>query len=194
MSANRIDPTPVRISTNVSVSRQTPKTDFGDRVNAGLNNAAGAVGSGLSAIAPLVPGGPILSAAVSSMGNVTNGGASAGQTVNAQYSTGAMGVTSLGGSSSPINTTVAVGEPNPAGTGMGAGIGGVGTGAAANLPISQAGVGLAGTSSIQDMAAQQARLLNVQIAMQNESQVFSTVSNVLKVRHDTVKNTIQNVH
>ena len=24
--------------------------------------------------------------------------------------------------------------------------------------------------------------------------VFSTISNVLKVRHDTVKNTIQNVH
>ena len=29
--------------------------------------------------------------------------------------------------------------------------------------------------------------------MQRENQVFSTVSNVLKVRHDTVKNTIQNV-
>lgn len=187
MSANRIDPTPVRISTNVSIERQTPKTDFGDRVNAGLNNAAGAVGSGLSTLAPL--GGPILSAAVSSMGSITNGG-SAGQTVTAQYSTGAAGITTVGGAN-PINTTV--GMPTTGG-GTGVGIGGVGTGASADLPISQTGVGAVGMNSMQDMAAQQARLLNVQIAMQNESQVFSTVSNVLKMRYDTVKNTIQNVH
>jgi hypothetical protein len=178
------------MSTNVSIERQTPKTDFGDRVNAGLNNAAGAVGSGLSTLAPLVPGGPILSAAVSSMGSVTNGG-SAGQTVSAQYSTGTAGITTLGGSN-PINTTV--GMPTTGGGGSGVGIGGVGTGASADLPISQTGVGAVGMNSMQDMAAQQARLLNVQIAMQNESQVFSTVSNVLKMRYDTVKNTIQNVH
>lgn len=191
MSANRIDPTPVRISTNVSIQRQTPKTDFGDRVNAGLNNAANAVGSGLSTLAPLVPGGPILSAAVSSMGSVTNGG-SAGQTVSAQYSTGTAGITTVGGAN-PISTTV--GMPTTGGAGGGTvGIGGVGTGASADLPISQTGVGAVGMNSMQDMAAQQARLLNVQIAMQNESQVFSTVSNVLKMRYDTVKNTIQNVH
>jgi hypothetical protein len=192
MSANRIDPTPVRISTNVSIERQTPKTDFGDRVKAGLNNAAGAVGNGLSTLAPLVPGGgPILSAAVSSMGSVTGGG-SAGQTVSAQYSTGTAGITTVGGAN-PINTTVGM-PTTGGGAGTGIGIGGVGTGASADLPISQTGVGAVGMNSMQDMAAQQARLLNVQIAMQNESQVFSTVSNVLKMRYDTVKNTIQNVH
>ena len=41
--------------------------------------------------------------------------------------------------------------------------------------------------------AENAKLMEVQVSMQRENQVFSTVSNVLKVRHDTVKNTIQNV-
>jgi hypothetical protein len=33
----------------------------------------------------------------------------------------------------------------------------------------------------------------VQIAMQRENQVFSSVSNVLKTKHDTVKNSIGNI-
>jgi hypothetical protein len=184
MSANRIDPTPVRMSTNMSVARQTPNNDFGQKVKAGLDNTANALGTGLSTIAPMVPGGPILSAAVSSMGNVTGGG-SAGQSVSSQYSTGAMGVTTVGsGGSSPINTTVG-------GTG---GVMGGTSGTTSDLPISQAGVSTSADSALVDMQAQQGHLLAVQISMQNESQVFSTVSNVLKMRYDTVKNTIQNVH
>ena len=35
--------------------------------------------------------------------------------------------------------------------------------------------------------------LQVQIAMQRENQVFTSVSNVLKTRHDTVKNSISNI-
>lgn len=185
MSANRIDPTPVRMSTNVDVPRQTANTAFGNRVKAGLDNTANAVGSGLSTIAPLVPGGPILSAAVSSMGSVT-GGASAGQSVGAQYSTAGMGVTTVGtGGATPINTTV----------GGTSGVGGLGTtGTTSDLPINQAGVSTGADQALVDMQAQQGHLLAVQISMQNESQVFSTVSNVLKMRYDTVKNTIQNVH
>ncbi len=37
----RIDPTPARISTNMTIERQTPKTDFGDRMKAGLDQAGG---------------------------------------------------------------------------------------------------------------------------------------------------------
>jgi DNA uptake protein ComE-like DNA-binding protein len=39
----------------------------------------------------------------------------------------------------------------------------------------------------------QAALLKVQMAMQRENQVFTSVSNVLKTRRDTVKNAIGNV-
>lgn len=37
------------------------------------------------------------------------------------------------------------------------------------------------------------RLLQVQMAMQRENQVFTSVSNVLKTRHDTAKNAIGNI-
>ena len=56
-----------KISTNLTVDRQTPKTDFGDRVQNGISNAAGTVANGLSMAAPLLPGGAIISAAVSSV-------------------------------------------------------------------------------------------------------------------------------
>jgi hypothetical protein len=196
MTTNRIDPTPVRMSTNLSIDRQTPKTDFGDRVNAGLSAAGNAVSSGLGVVAPMLPGGPILSAAVSSVGTVA-GGSSAGQSVGGAYAglgSGAVGVggslsTTIGGTGLPTG-----GSTGGVSTGGGVSMGGGGSGASANMPISATDPGAGGAFSVQDMAAQQGRLLNLQIAMQNENQVWSTVSNVLKVRHDTVKNTIQNVH
>ena len=202
MTTNRIDPTPVRMSTNLSIDRQTPKTDFGDRVNAGLQNAGNAVAGGLGVVAPMLPGGPILSAAVSSVGTVA-GGQSAGQSVSGQYGAMASGVTGMGGS---LSTTIGgTGLPGAGGAtgsvavgggevGGGVSLGGTGSGASASMPISATDPGAGASFSVQDMAAQQGRLLNLQIAMQNENQVWSTVSNVLKVRHDTVKNTIQNVH
>jgi len=48
-------------------------------------------------------------------------------------------------------------------------------------------------SDLVQSQADNAALLKVQIAMQHENQVFSSVSNVLKTRHDTVKNSIGNI-
>ena len=42
-------------------------------------------------------------------------------------------------------------------------------------------------------AAFNQQLLQVQMSMQRENQVFTSVSNVLKTRHDTVKNSIGNI-
>ncbi len=47
----RIDNTPARISTNMTIERQTPKRDFGDRMKAGLETAAGALANGKAAFA-----------------------------------------------------------------------------------------------------------------------------------------------
>ncbi len=47
----RIDNTPARISTNMTIERQTPKRDFGDRMKAGLESAGGMVAQGKSAFA-----------------------------------------------------------------------------------------------------------------------------------------------
>ena len=131
---NRIDPTgaPVRMSTNLSVGRQTPKTDFGDRVKAGLDTAAGAVATGAAVAAPLVPGGAILSAAVSS---VTTMSQNAGGAVSTQYSAVSSIPAPVGGTGS-INTTIpgttgGTGSTVPVvGSTTGGGVGSIPTGTA----------------------------------------------------------------
>lgn len=45
----RIDSTPARISTNMTIERQTPKRDFGDRMKAGLEQAGGMLANGKAA-------------------------------------------------------------------------------------------------------------------------------------------------
>jgi len=181
---NRIDPTPVRISTNMSVDRQTPKTDFGDRLKAGMETAGAAVANGAAVAAPFVPGGAIVSAAVSSVTTLANSGAS-GQSSGAMSSAYASTAVPVGGGSTGINTTVGA-----AGT---AGVGGA-TAGSVNVAPAAGGGAIAGMQSeLQASVAENAKLMQVQMSMQRENQVFSTVSNVLKVRHDTVKNTIQNV-
>ena len=196
---NRIDQTPLRMSTNLDVVRQTPKTDFGDRIKAGLDTTAGVVANGAAVIAPFVPGGAIVSAAVSSVGTTANA-RSSGQAVTAQYA--ATGVVNLGGGTG-IGTVA----------GGGAGAGGVGTtlGGApgvgtVGVPGTVAGTGVGqlqtgGTDmfgsfnqQLVDAQAQQSQLIQLQIQMNNESQTFSTISNVLKVRNDSAKNAIQNIH
>jgi predicted ribosomally synthesized peptide with nif11-like leader len=47
--------------------------------------------------------------------------------------------------------------------------------------------------SISGGAIGELLLLQQQIVMQRENQVFSSISNVLKLRHDTAKNSISNV-
>ena len=42
-------------------------------------------------------------------------------------------------------------------------------------------------------ASANTKLLQVQMSMQRENEIFTSVSNVLKTRHDTVKNSIANI-
>lgn len=48
-------------------------------------------------------------------------------------------------------------------------------------------------SEMAGMLDSQKQMLSLQIAMQRENQIFTTVSNVLKTRHDTAKNAISNI-
>lgn len=204
-SSNRIDSTPVRISTNLTVDRQTPKSDFGDRLAAGLQTVGGAIASGAAIAAPLVPGSAIVSAAVSSVSQLGSqlsqgmgGGAAA-----ATYTSGLVG---LGTGGTGINTTVGGGAPVPGNVGVGGGglggggLGGIAVGGGGGLGgggVGGAAGGGANLDTLQQVMnannAQNMQMLGMQMTMQRENQVFSTVSNVLKTRHDTVKNTISNV-
>ncbi len=190
---NRIDQTPVRISTNLTIDRQTPKTDFGDRIKHGLDTAAGAVANGAALAAPFVPGGAIVSAAVSSVTQMTSA-ASSGQSSAGNYAAAAYAasgvVTVPGTGSGGINTTVGGGAPNPSSI---PGVGTTVTGSPNYIPSQGGGTVAQMSSDLIQAQVENAKLIQVQMALQRENQVFSTVSNVLKTRHDTVKNTISNV-
>ncbi len=182
----------VRMSTNMSIDRQTPKTDFGNRVKAGMDTAASAVATGAAVAAPFVPGGAIVSAAVSSVGTMSAGTQQGA--VATQYS-GFSAMPAPTGSSTPgsLSTTVPTGGGAGAPTApvVGSTLGG---GAPSVVPNAAAGGAVSGfNADLESMRRTNLELMQSQMAMQRENQVFTTVSNVLKVRHDTVKNTIQNV-
>jgi len=180
-----------RMSTNLSVGRQTPDTSFGARVQAGVNNAAGAVASGVGLATGMFSGGGIVSAAVSSMTTLTASGASGNAStpyVGTMPSAGggtAGGVNTVGVPS--VNTTVGA----PGGAGI-PGVGG-GTGGPNFLGGNTGAPGSEFNGELASMFQEQKNLLKLQSAMQQESQKYQAVSNVLKSRHETAKNAIGNI-
>lgn len=165
---------PSRISMNVTTARQTQGKTFGESMAGGLQAAGNMVGQGASLVGSVIPGANIVSTAVSSVGALANSGAA-----SASYAaTGVVGY-SGGMGASPMGTPgVTLGASN--------------TGA--NL-LAGGNSNIAGTatSQIADMSAQNAQMLNVQIAMQRENTMFSSISNVLKTKHDTAKNSVSNI-
>lgn len=172
---SRIDQTPVRMDTKVAEERQTPKTDFGSRMKDGIGNTASALASGAAVAAPLVPGGAIVSAAVSGAGSL-GGSLSSGQ--RAGGGAGAHGAWGGAGGSSAPTTPV---SPSSSSTN----------------PTASAVGGDSYTQGLEMIQAQQAanmQFLTLQNSMSQESQQYQALSNVLKMRSDTAKNSIQNVH
>jgi hypothetical protein len=178
---NRIDSTPVRISTNFSVSKQSQGVDFGQRLQAGLANTGNALAAGANLVGGAVPGMGIVSAAVSSVSNHV-GGSVAGPATASYASTGMVNVG--GGSGGPINTTVGGG-----GTTV---ITGSGQSPTFSAGATSNDVGM-GNSSIANMSGELSNMLRLQYSMQRENITYTSMSNVMKGKHDTVKNTIQNV-
>lgn len=178
----------VRLSTNVTTARQTPQTGFGARLQNGLNSAASAVGTGVGAMAGMIPGGQIVSAAVSSMHTFSS---TSGSGMGGPYA-GVMStaVSPAGGGSSAalMSGTVNVGGGVAGGVTGGVGSGTVGTGANASPTDT-----VNGNFSLNKMAEENSKLLNLQAAIQQESQTFTAISNVMKSRHDCIKNSIGNV-
>ncbi|PZR07861.1 MAG: hypothetical protein DI536_26210 [Archangium gephyra] len=169
---------PSRISMNVTTPKQTQGKTFGESMAGGLQAAGNLVGQGASLVGSVMPGAGVVSAAVSSVGALANSGGGA-----AAASYAASGVIGLQGG----------GNAGMSGTGTGGlTVGNAGTGTNL-LAGANAGIGGAATNSIADMSAQNAQMLNVQIAMQRENTMFSSISNVLKTKHDTAKNSVGNI-
>ncbi len=174
---------PSRISMNVSIGKQSQGSTFGEKVNGGLNAAGSALASGASLVGGVIPGAGIVSAAVSSVGHLSGGGGGAS---SAGYAaTISPGVVNLG--SGGMSTTVGSGGTTAVGS-TGGSTQGINftSGATSNTTGSM-------NNELASMQSDNAQMLQVQIAMQRENQVFSSVSNVLKTKHDTVKNSIGNI-
>lgn len=166
---NRIEfanATPVRMSQSTNVGRTAPDTGFGTRLKTGLDTVSGAVGSGVAMAASAMPGGSIVSAAISNVSSLTS---SASGAVGSQY---ASGVSSLGG-----------GFPGTGGSG----------GSIGGIPTSGTGVPSGIGSELNSDASNLNNMLSFQMQFQRENQAYTAISNVMKTRHDTAKNAIGNM-
>ncbi|MFT3706675.1 MAG: hypothetical protein QM817_03315 [Archangium sp.] len=116
-----------------------------------------------SSLIGMLPGGGIVSAAVN---NVT---ALASQGGTAQGISAATGISSVGGGGSGLSATAQTLATSPNG-----------------VPNEMGGM-------ISQMRAEADRSMLMQMQMQQESREYNTVSNVLKVRHDSAKSAINNI-
>lgn len=179
-----------RMSTNLTTARVTPDTSFAARVQSGVGTAASAVAGGVGVVASMVPGGSVVSAAVSSLTTFSgSSGSGSGPYVGAALSGGGSPAsTTLGSLGSGITASGSTG-----GVGVATGSVGSSTSGQIALPSNGTGMGNEFSGDMQSMFAQQKQLLGVQMSLQRENQVFSTISNVMKTRHDTAKNSIGNI-
>ena len=163
----------LKVNIDVTRQRQTPMTSFGDTLSAGINRTADTVAAASHAAAPFIPGGAVLSAAVSGLGTVRS---------------------SQSGATAPnASGLVATGSASASG---GAPVGASGGDAIENLASSgdTGATLLQATREMQEMSQQfNLQYLQLQQNMQNENRKFSALSNVMKTKHDTAKSMIQNV-
>ncbi len=166
-----------RISVTPTVARQTPKNDFGQVLNNSLNGVlqAGSVVGSLTGM-------PIISSAVSAVSSLVNRG-----TVGAGAA--ASGVVNLNGSSPGIQSVTSGG-----GSGGAIGAGTTVVGGSMNRNPASTGVEPAGMNDmLSSMRAEADRSMMMQLQMQNESREYNTLTNVLKLRHDSAKAAINNI-
>lgn len=153
--------------------QQTVDSSFGAKLRDGLNATANAVGGIAGAAVAAVPGGTVLSAALSGASKV--GTSAAALTANA--------------GSAPVAA---------AGGGGVAATGGGGRSLASQIPGNSQGT-LNGQFSdakamMEQGVANNLKFLQLQHNMQQESRQFQTISNVVKNRHQTASNSIRNIN
>jgi len=165
--------TGIRVSIDQSRARQTANTSFGHVMGNGLSQGADAVLQAGQLAAPFIPGGAVLSAAITGVGDlksragaqtasVSSGIGNNAQTLTVGTGTGAGSATSSGGA-----TTVAGGAQ---------------------------GDMMGRMEKMQEMNQSfNMQYLGLQQKMQDESRRFTMISNIMKTKHDTAKNSISNL-
>ena len=176
--ANTINPNNagLRVKIDSSRTRQTPKTNFGSVFKTGLSKTAATVMGAGNMAAPYIPGGAILSAAITGLGGL--------KSKSSAYSASSPNAVSVGG-------------------GGGGGTGGVrSAGGSSNFSNMEELAAQGDSGAMQLLATKEMQEMNqsfnlqyleLQQNMQQENRKFSTLSNIMKTKHDTAKATINNV-
>ena len=158
MDPNRIH----NLSVTPTVARQTPRNEFGEVLKNTLKGAANIGGALIGAL----PGGAIVSAAVTSVTSfASQGNQAVGRSASAAVGT-------VGGGSGTIGTVS-------------------GSGGASN-PLSGS-VPTEFNDMLSTMRSEADKSIAMQMQMQQESREYNTLTNVLKVRHDSAKAAINNI-
>ena len=169
----------VQLDSSSTTVRQSPRTDFGTQVRNGIAAGAGTAGEAIGVAAPFVPGAAVVSAAVSgAAGGIQGSGGGLG-------GAGGSAVASNGGGLSAGGTNIPLNGP---GLGTPTGSGGTSSGGGSQQDL------INQTKDMQEMMASfNLQYLQLQEKMQAENRSFTTVSNVMKTKHDTAKSSISNV-
>lgn len=165
-----------KLNVGTQRARQTEKTDFGSKLKEGLMKTADVALQAGNVAAPFLPGGSVVSAAISGVASLKDAAAGSSS-----------GLSSIGGAATGISSNAgAIGGTS---NGMAAGTNAVnGSSGDSSMALLNA------TKEMQEMSQQfNLQYLQLQQDMQNENRQFSMVSNIMKVKHDTAKTAIQNV-
>jgi hypothetical protein len=170
----------IQLNTTDTTVRTAPRNDFATHVRTGIavgaNTTAGAVG----VAAPFVPGAAVVSAAISGAGSAMTSGGAGGA-----GGAGGYGAASGGGGGTAF---AGVGDLPMGGPGLNSN-----TNGAPPQGFNQQQL-LDQTKNMQEMMASfNLQYLQLQEKMQAENRSFSSISNVMKTKHDTAKASIQNV-
>jgi hypothetical protein len=167
------------LNQSTTTPRTSARTDFGAQMRNGIAAGGGAASQAIGVAAPFVPGAAVVSAAVSGAAGSVGGGGGAGG-YGSGGSGGLAGAQNVGADGIPLG-------------GSALNSSGGATGSAASGGSSQQDL-LNQTKGMQEMAQSfNLQYLQLQEKMQAENRSFSTVSNVMKTKHDTAKNAVSNV-
>lgn len=170
--------------------KQTPNNSFGQMMRAGAAGTVNTINGQLASAGYMIPGAAVVGAAVNGAGSVrdASGTSSSGA--------GFGGVSRLGTDSSGMLAGTGVGVSS-AGASLGGSTIGSGSGDAALLSSGGGNSSQALLAATQQMTEMNQvfnlQYLGLQENMQKENREFSAVSNVMKSKNDTAKNSLSNL-
>ena len=173
-----------QVETRNSSILQTPNTSFAQTMQRGLSNTANVVGNAASSAGYVIPGAAVVGAAITGVGSVRD--SSAGTSTS--LAVGGVGTTSLAGTGTTVGGATIGGVSGSSSSGY---LGGVANQAASGNPQAQM---LMATNQMQEMNQTfNLQYLQLQENMQAENREFTAISNVIKTKSDTAKNSLSNL-